>query len=90
MNFLELSSAIPDKTAAFQFFQQHGIVHNPRNCVLGHHMKLYFGAQDRWRCNCRECRIDIPARKNTWLEGSHMSYRDILLLVIGTKFSEFL
>ena len=32
---------------------------------------------DRWRCNRRDCRT----RNNTWLEGSKISYRDIVLLM---------
>ena len=31
---------------------------------------------DHWRCN----RLDCRTRKNTWREGSRISYRDMVLL----------
>jgi len=37
--------------------------------------------QDRWRCRQGACQQDIPVRQGTWLEGSRLSYRQIVLFI---------
>ena len=82
MNLLFLSNVVPDKASSIQFLQQRGIVHNPRICADGHEMTLQLRDKgDRWRCRIRECRTESSVRKDTWLEGSKLAYRDIILFI---------
>jgi transposase-like protein len=51
-------------------------------CTNNHPMLLKLGdIQDRWRCRRRECREDFPVREGTWLQGSKLTYRKIVLFV---------
>ena len=82
MNLLTLSNIVHDKASIIQFFQQRGILHDPKNCVNGHAMTLQLRDKgDRWRCHSRECRTESSVRKDTWLEGSKLAYRDIILFI---------
>lgn len=82
MNLLTLSSLAHNKESSVQFLQQNGILHTIRKCSNNHSMTLSLSdRQDRWRCNLRSCREDIPIRKGTWLEGSRLTYRQIILFV---------
>ena len=82
MNLLTLSALVPDKASSVQFLQQRGIQHNPRICVNGHAMTLQLrGKGDRCRCHSRDCRTEVALRKDTCLEGSKLTYRDIILFV---------
>ena len=82
MNLLTLSALIHDKEASVEFLKERGILHNPRICSNGHPMLLRLGdIQDRWRCRRRECREDFPLRDGTWLKGSKLSYRKIILFI---------
>ena len=80
MNLLTLS--VNDKAFGVQFLQQRGIIHNPRICANGHPMTLQLRDKgDRWRCHSRDCRTEVALRKDTWLEGSKLAYRDIVLFI---------
>lgn len=82
MNLLELSALCNDKASSVRFLQERGVLHNVRHCCNGHVMNLSLtDRQDRWRCQKRSCNEDIPLRKGTWLEGSKLSYRQILLFI---------
>ena len=82
MNLLTLSNIVHDKASSIQFLQQRGILHDPKNCVNGHAMTLQLRDKgDRWRCHSRECRTESSVRKDTWLEGSKLAYRDIILFI---------
>jgi transposase-like protein len=82
MNLLTLSALVHDKDSSVRFLQQRGVIHNQRFCTNNHPMVLTFGyRQDRWRCRLRQCREDIPVRQGTWLQGSRLSYRQIVLFV---------
>lgn len=82
MNFLQLSSLCFDKKSSVKFLQQRGILHNGRLCSKNHEMKLALtDRQDRWRCRKMECRQDIPIRKDTWLQGSRLSFRQIVYFI---------
>ena len=82
MNLLTISGVVHDKDSSVQFLQQRGILHNPRICVNGHQMRLKLRDKgDRWRCRSRACRTEVPLRKDTWLEGSRLSYRDLILFI---------
>ena len=64
------------------FLQQHGILHNPRICGNGHNMVLQLRAKgDRWRCHSRECRTEVSLRKDTWMEGSKLGFREVTLFI---------
>jgi len=82
MNFLQLSAAAHDKRSSLQFLQQRGIVHNARRCQNNHNMTLSLTErQDRWRCQQGPCHEDIPVRSGTWLQGSGLTYRQIVLFI---------
>lgn len=82
MNLLQLSGIAHDKRSSIAFLQQHGILHNQRMCSNNHVMTLSLtDTHDRWRCSRRECREDIPVRMNTWLQGSKLSFRQVILFV---------
>lgn len=82
MNLLQLSALCHDKRTSIQFLQQHGIVHNMRRCTYNHIMTLSLtDRQDRWRCRQGTCQQDIPVRQGTWLQGSRLSYRQIVLFI---------
>ena len=82
MNLLTLSQLVHDKQSSVLFLQQHGILHNSRLCSNNHPMLLKLGdAQDRWRCRRRDGHEEFPVRDSTWLKGSKLSYRKIILLV---------
>lgn len=82
MNFIDLSASVHDKQSSVAFLQQHGILHSARRCAKNHDMLLSLSdRQDRWRCRRSECRLDIPLRQDTWLEGSRLSYRQIILFL---------
>ena len=84
MNFLQLSGLVHDKQSSVQFLQQRGILHNPRicrNCNAPMHLSLRDRGGDRWRCHIRGCRSDNGLRKDTWLAGSHVPYRTVVLFI---------
>jgi transposase-like protein len=71
-----------DKATSVNFLQQRGILHNVRRCNNNHVMTLSLtDRHDRWRCHMQGCRQDIGIRKGTWLEGSRVSFRQIVLFV---------
>lgn len=82
MNLLTLSGLVNDKASAVQFLQQRGILHNPRMCANNHAMTLSLNDHhDRWRCKKRECREDVQIRQGTWLQGSKLPFRQIVLFI---------
>lgn len=82
MNFLELSSLCHDKETSVNFLQQRGILHSSRVCANNHVMTLSLtDRRDRWRCYQRSCLQDIPLRTGTWLQGSRLTYRQIILFI---------
>ena len=44
-------------------------------------LQLRVDRGDWWRCNIRECRSEISLRTGTWLEGSRISCRDLVLFI---------
>src|SRR5215831_1231223 len=82
MNLLNLSTEVHDKASSVQFLQQRGIIHNVRRCSNNHVMTLSLQQRrDRWRCARLDCREEIQLRQGTWLEGSRLSYRQIILFI---------
>jgi transposase-like protein len=82
MNLLSLSALVHDKEASVWFLQNRGILHTSRKCKNGHSMNLVLSEmRDRWRCSKRECRYEIGLRNGTWLDGSHISYRDLIIFI---------
>ena len=82
MNLLQLSALCHDKRSSVKFLQQRGIVHNTRRCTNNHVMTLSLtDRQDRWRCRQGTCQQDIPVRQGAWLQGSRLSYRQIVLFI---------
>ena len=86
MNLLELHQICHDKPSSVAFLQQRGILHNHRYCTAGHPMTLCLGTgtqtRDKWRCHLRSCRKDVPLRQNTWLEGSRLPFRSVILFLL--------
>jgi transposase-like protein len=82
MNLLNLSAICHDKASSVQFLQQRGLLHNPRICTNNHRMVLSLtDTRDRWRCSRQECRENVQVRSNTWLQGSKLSFRQIVLFI---------
>lgn len=82
MNFLAISALAHDKRSSVQFLQQRGILHTARLCANNHTMTLSLtDRQDRWRCRQGNCQQDIPVRTGTWLQGSRLTYRQIILFI---------
>lgn len=87
MNLLQLSAIVSDKPASVRFLQQRNILHSSRRCPNDHDMSLSLSdRQDRWRCKRRECRIDIPLRRGTWLQNSNLPYRNVIIFVYCWSF----
>ncbi|KER20728.1 hypothetical protein T265_10782 [Opisthorchis viverrini] len=80
MNFLTLSTLVHDKERAIRFLQSQGVFYQQRLCNNGRQMTLPT-VPDRWRCNVQQCRQDIGLRKGTWLEGSRMDFRTVILFI---------
>jgi len=82
MNLLNLSTIAHDKKTSLKFLQDNGIVHKIRFCKQNHSMNLLItDRQDRWRCSHVSCNENIPLRNGTWLEGSRITYRQIVLFI---------
>ena len=82
MNLLKLSDVTHDKISSVEFLQQHGILHINRLCTNNHVMTLSVtDRHDRWRCHQGTCKQDISIRKGTWLEGSRLTYRQIVMFI---------
>jgi hypothetical protein len=82
MNLLQLSAIAQDKASSIQFLQQRGVLNNPRMCSNNHVMIMTLSDKhDRWRCSRRQCRENIPVRRNTWMEGSKLSFRQVTLFL---------
>lgn len=82
MNLLQISALAHDKRSSVNFLQQHGIVHTGRRCSNNHAMVLSLSdRQDRWRCHQLNCREDTPLRQGTWLQGSRLTYRQVILFI---------
>lgn len=81
VNLLELGAIVHNKETAILFFQQHGIIHQNRMCSNNHAMTLSVGDRDRWRCHIRGCREQIGIRQGTWLQGSKLPFRKIILFI---------
>ena len=82
MNLLALSELCHDKTSSVNFLQQRGILHNVRRYGNNHVMTLSLtDKHDRWRCHMQGCREAIGVRNSTWLQGSRLSFRQIVLFL---------
>lgn len=82
MNLLELSAVVHDTPSSIRFLQQRGILHNPRVCSKNHAMVLSLtDVHERWRCSRRGCRETIHVRRDTWLQGSRLSFRQVILFI---------
>ena len=82
MNLFTLSVIVHDKALSVQYLQQSGILHNHRICANGHLMSMQLRDNgDRWRCRSHACRAEFPLWKGTWLEGSRLAYRDLILFI---------
>lgn len=81
MNLLRLSAQCDTEENAIRFLQQSGIIHANRQCGNKHDMILSFGVQNRWRCRLRDCRQEKGLRIGTWLEGSRLPFRKIVLFI---------
>ena len=82
MNFLQLSAICHDKASTVAFLQQRLIIHTNRRCSNNHVMTLSLtDRRDRWRCDQVACKEEIAVRKGTWLQGSRLSYRQIVLFI---------
>jgi len=82
MNLLQLSALVHDKCSSIRFLQEHGILHNTSMFSKNHAMILSLTvAHDRWRCSRNSCREAIPVRRDTWLEGTKLFFRQVILFM---------
>lgn len=82
MNFLRLAGELREKEDAIGFLQDHGLLHRERYCSNGHQMVLKISErEDRWRCNIRGCREQRQLKSGTWLQGSHLDYKTVILFI---------
>jgi transposase-like protein len=81
-NFISICAQTETKKDAINFLQKVGLLHTERQCRNGHLMKLEISdKEDRWRCNKAICRERKRLRSGTWLEGTHLSYRQVCLFL---------
>lgn len=80
MNLFELVTALQTEEDAVHFFQEKGLLHNPRKCVNGHDM-VFQGNRDRWSCAKSTCRVYKPVRSDTWFEGSKLPFQKITFFI---------
>src|SRR4051812_1468818 len=79
MNFITLTALCHDKASSVNFLQQ---PHNIRRFNNNHVMHLSLtDRHDRWSCRIQGCRHDIGVRKDTWLQGSQLPFRQIVLFI---------
>jgi transposase-like protein len=80
MNFLRLADSYRNEEDAILFFREQSILHNPRKCARGHEMSLNVNSL-KWVCWKRECRERKSIRIDTFLTGSKLPFRKILLFI---------
>ena len=82
MNWSRLCEICSSKENRITFLQNRGLLHNQRVCPEGHAMKLRLSdKEDRWRCQKGGCNTQFQLKSGTWLEGSHVAYKDIILFI---------
>lgn len=89
MNFISLYNEVLNKKEAIKFLQKYEILHNERICKNNHKMSLCLSEkEDRWRCNKKECRNQIQLKADTWLEGTHLKYNQIIMFIYSWAFEQ--
>lgn len=82
INLFKLHEILSNEKAALVMFQHYDIVPKEKTCHEGHPMTLIANEnRQRWRCSLRSCREECPIRKQTWLEGSRLSFVTILKFI---------
>lgn len=81
MNLLSLAALCHDEKSTVEFLQNRGILHSTRHCNNNHAMNLSFSSKIRWRCRIRGCRHEKGKRVDTWLQGSRLPLRKIILFI---------
>lgn len=82
LNMFSLHDLLHDKQSSVAYLQQIGILHQIRHCNRGHEMKLYLSdKEDRWRCQRAGCSQQIQLKSGTWIEGTHLTYRQVVLFI---------
>ena len=62
-------------------FQQYEIIPRTTVCRKKHLMTLKYDISFKWKCQKRSCRESFSIRKNTWLDGSYLSFNATLTFI---------
>uniref|UniRef100_A0A5S6Q070 ISXO2-like transposase domain-containing protein n=1 Tax=Trichuris muris TaxID=70415 RepID=A0A5S6Q070_TRIMR len=82
--FREICLRFKDEDTAIAFFQGKGVLHQQRNCVCGHPMRIAgkkSGQARRWRCYKAHCNKEVSLRTGTWFEGHRSDFRTAALFM---------
>ena len=67
---------------AVKFLQRFNIIENEKLCKKKHQMIIKETNESvRWICYKRACREKVSVRKNTWLDGSSIPLKKIILFI---------
>jgi len=83
-NLITFRECIKSEIDACKVFQQYNVIPKNKICKNNHCMHLKCKNNTNymfWKCNKKICRYEISVRKDTWLEGSRLPLRDILLFI---------
>lgn len=81
-NLISIIDTIKTEEDAASFFSAKGVIHSTRKCPIGHIMKrkLHHGGM-YWRCSRKLCSVSLSVRKDTWLEGTTIPLRKIIVFI---------
>ncbi|XP_036370340.1 uncharacterized protein LOC115225578 isoform X2 [Octopus sinensis] len=79
---MDLFNTIRTEADAVAFFAEKGIIPPKKRCKKRHFMKRKVKDRSvRWRCTRKGCDQSLSVRKGTWLEGTSLPLRTILLFL---------
>uniref|UniRef100_A0A5S6QKU8 ISXO2-like transposase domain-containing protein n=1 Tax=Trichuris muris TaxID=70415 RepID=A0A5S6QKU8_TRIMR len=80
-----IDALVADEATAIRFLQDNGVLHRHRLCVFLERMSLTVNSarSPRWRCPNDACMKQMALRSGTWLEGSKISFRQVLKFLFG-------
>ncbi len=82
MKLVDLIQECYDKQSSINLLQRVNILPSSMLCANGHSMTLKVTDQkERWRCTLRTCREEKPLRPGTWLQGSRLPFRTVVLFI---------
>uniref|UniRef100_A0A5S6Q7K2 Uncharacterized protein n=1 Tax=Trichuris muris TaxID=70415 RepID=A0A5S6Q7K2_TRIMR len=80
-----IDALVADEATAIRFLQDKGVLHRHRLCVCLERMSLTVNSarSPRWRCPNDACMKQVALRSGTWLEGSKLSFRQVVKFLFG-------